>query len=199
MWRVGPSWSAGVEQGPDSVVSELTEPKPALLMRLMRFVPRFGRRVRDAGPVPVHDLRLPAQQRAAEPVDLWRTRDVLELETEPPDELQRKDTVGVRIDLPYAFLGSPDNTDLASRITGLEQPNKLGPAAVLVDAIVGHREETSAPIERVVLAAPVAEPVVLQPASALIHGLVRQLEKVERIGDLPSDWEHRVEHLATRP
>ena len=69
-------------------------------------------------------------------------------------------------------------------------------ALVTMDAgaLAGHDETSAAAVERVGLAAPVAERLVLHPASTLIERLVRQLHDVERVSDLDGVGEHRVEH-----
>ena len=89
----------------------------------------------------------------------------------------------------------PGHADFAAWIAGLEEADELGPA-VVVEAFVGLREEPPAPVQRVVLAASVAERVVLHPAPALIHRGVGDLDQMERIRDLPSGREHRVEDFA---
>jgi hypothetical protein len=68
--------------------------------------------------------------------------------------------------------------------------------ATLVEALVGLGEQTPGPVERVVLSAPVAEGLVLDPAAALVELRVRQLHEVERVSDEGGVSEAVLEGLA---
>ncbi len=78
------------------------------------------------------------------------------------------------------FLGVPGGADLAVGVAGVEQTQQLG-AALVVEAFVGLGQQSAGPVERIALAAPVAERVVLDPPAALIQLGVGQLAHVERV------------------
>jgi hypothetical protein len=83
------------------------------------------------------------------------------------------------------------------RVAGTKQAHQL---VVLIwrEALAGDREPAACAPERVIASAAVAEGLVLHAAPALIERLVGELHDVERIGDLDSVGEHRVEHRAIR-
>ncbi len=89
----------------------------------------------------------------------------------------------------------PRRADLALGIASFEQPAQLGVAAV-VEPFVGLRQEPPCAVERIGLAAPMTEGLVLHPASALVQLVVGQLGEVERIGDLAGMPQAFVEDLA---
>ena len=66
--------------------------------------------------------------------------------------------------------------------------------AVDTEALAGHDETSPTAVERVGLAAPMTERLVLHPASTLIQHLVGEAHDVERVRDLDGVREHRVEH-----
>jgi hypothetical protein len=61
---------------------------------------------------------------------------------------------------------------------------------------VGLGEQAAGPVERIALAAPVPQGVVLHSAAALVQLGIRQLAHVERVSDLGDVAEAVVEHLA---
>jgi hypothetical protein len=58
--------------------------------------------------------------------------------------------------------------NLPTGVAGLQQAEQLG-ASLLGEALVGSGEQTPAPVQRVVLVAPVAEGLVLRPALAFVE------------------------------
>lgn len=70
---------------------------------------------------------------------------------------------------------------------------------MVVESFVGLGEQPPGPVQRIRFVTPMAERVVLHPASALIELGVRQLHEMERISDLDRGGEHRGEHQAPRP
>ena len=99
------------------------------------------------------------------------------------DELGGEGGVVMLVDRADDLLGVPGRADLASRVAGVEQTEELG-AATVVEAFVGLGEQPAAAVERVVLVAPVAQGLVLDPPATLVELRVRQLHQVERIRDL---------------
>ncbi|HEV8065688.1 MAG TPA: hypothetical protein VGP46_12675 [Acidimicrobiales bacterium] len=84
------------------------------------------------------------------------------------------------VELADGFFGVPGRHHLAFGVTGPQEPEQPRPAVVF-EALVGHREEPPAAVERVVLPAPVAEGLVLHPPAALVELLVGQLDDLERV------------------
>ena len=72
-------------------------------------------------------------------------------------------------------------------------------AAVVVESFVGSGQESPGSVERVDLAAPMTQDLVLYPPAALVEALVGQADQVERVGDLDSVGQHGVEHGPIRP
>src|SRR5690606_19917042 len=143
------------------------------------------------------DLVPPAGDRAAELADLRWTRVVLEVRAEAGDELEADVGIGVVVDLADDLLGVPRHAHLALGVARLEQPHELLPTAI-VEAFVSSGEEPAGPVERVVLAAPMTEGLVLDPSTDLVETLVRELAHMERIRDLGGVGEHRVERQTPR-
>ena len=117
---------------------------------------------------------------------------------EPVDELLGELGVGVVVDRADDFLGVPGHAHLAFGVAGFEQAEQLG-AAALVETFVGLGQQATAAVERVGLAAAMAERLVLHPAAHLVELGVGQLDEMERIGDLGGVGQHRVEHRPIRP
>ena len=105
--------------------------------------------------------------------------------------------VVVAIELANGLLRVPGRGDFAVRVTGAKQAEQLPPALV-VEALVGLGEQPATAIERVGLAAPVAEGLVLHPPPALVELVVGELHHMERIGDLGGTRHHRVEDRPIR-
>ena len=148
--------------------------------------------------VPGGDLVTPAQDGPAELANLGRARVVLEIGAEPGDELESQGGIVVVIDRADDFLCVPRRADLAARIAGSEQTDELRSSPV-VEALVGLSEQSTAPIQRIVLAAQVTHGLVLQPTAALIEAGVGQLHEMKRISDLGCCGKHRVERQAPWP
>ena len=70
---------------------------------------------------------------------------------------------------------------------------------MVVEAFVGLGEQPPGPVQRIGFVTPMAESVVLHPASAFVELGVRQLHEMERISDLDRSGEHRGERQAPRP
>src|SRR3546814_240269 len=134
-------------------------------------------------------------QRPAERLDLFGAGLVLQIQAELGNELAGHDRIRDVVDAPHSLLRVPRRADLALGIASFEQPGQLGVTA-LVETFVGLRQEPPCAVERVVLAAPMTEGLVLHPASALVQLLVGQLGDVERISDLANMAEAFVEDLA---
>src|SRR5690606_23730181 len=99
---------------------------------------------------------------------------VLEVVAEPFDELAGEARVDV-VDATHGLLRMPRGAGLAPGIAGVEQSEQLG-AALVVEPFVGLGQQPAGPVERIVLAAPVAEGLVLDAAADLVEALVRQLD-----------------------
>jgi hypothetical protein len=98
----------------------------------------------------------------------------------------------VVIDRADDLLGVPSGAHFAPGIAGIQQAQQLR-ASTVVEAFVGAGEQPAGPVERIVLVAPVAEGLVLDPAANLIETLVGQLDQVERVRDLGRPGQHGVE------
>jgi len=103
----------------------------------------------------------------------------LEVLAEPVNERGGQIRVVVVIDAAHDFFGVPGSADLAVGVAGVEQTEQLG-AAGLVETLIGFGQQAPAPVQRVVLAAPVPAGVVLDPAAALIELGVGQLDDMEQ-------------------
>jgi hypothetical protein len=122
---------------------------------------------------------------------------VLEIGSEPGDELEGEVGVVVLVEPADDLFGVPRHPHLATRVAGLEKSHQLG-AATVVEPLISLREQASRSIERVVLVASVAERLVLDPPADLVEFLVRELHQMERISDLDRVGCHRVEHPPIR-
>ena len=80
-------------------------------------------------------------------------------------------------------------------ITGAEEAGELL-VAVVVESLLSLGEEASAPVERVGLAAPMPEGLVLHPSPALVELGVGELDHMERIGDQGGIGHHDLEHAS---
>jgi len=89
----------------------------------------------------------------------------------------------------------PGHAHLAAGVTRGEQAAELRVTG-LVEAFVGLGEQAPGPVERVVLAASVAEGVVLHPPAAFIQLRVGELDHMERVSDLRDMSEGLREGLA---
>jgi len=147
--------------------------------------------------MPRRELGAPAGDRAPEALHLGRTRVVLEIDAELSDELDGEVGVGDRVDRAHDFFGVPRHAHLTSRVAGFEQAPQLR-VSVVVQAFMCDRHQLADPKQRVSIAAPVAEGVVLDAAAGLVEHEVRQLDDVKWIGNLSCVREHRVEHRPIR-
>ena len=86
----------------------------------------------------------------------------------------------------------PRQADLAAGIAGGEQAPELG-IATLAEPFVRGDQQPPRPIERVVLAAAVAQGLVLDAAADLVEGVVAEPNDVERVRDLLSFAQRCVE------
>jgi hypothetical protein len=145
-------------------VGEAAEPERDALDALDQVVDGFGRPVAHLGLVPGGDLGGPPNDRAAELGDLGWARVVLEVDTEPLDELDCQVGVGDAVDRPHDFLGVPGHAHSAARVARLREPEQLLLAAV-VETLVRAGEQTSGSVERIVLAAPVPEGLSSRPST----------------------------------
>ncbi len=75
--------------------------------------------------MPGGDLVAPADDNPAELADLRWARVVLEVGTEPSDELQGEGRVVVVIDRSDNLFGVPRSADLAARVTASSSPSSL--------------------------------------------------------------------------
>lgn len=81
------------------------------------------------------------------------------------------------------LVGVPGEPHLASGVANAQQAHQAF-AAIIAEAFAGHHQPASDPVERIVLASPMADGLVLHSASALVERSVGQPHDVERIGDL---------------
>ncbi len=144
------------------------------LHALDEVVGRFGGTLGDVGSVPGGDLVPPADQGASEGADLGWTRGVLEVDAELVDHLEGEVGVAVVIEAADHLLCVPGIAYFASEVAGIEQATEAGLAA-FVEAFMGLGEQAAAPIQRVGLAAPVAEGLVLNSTADLVEALVGQV------------------------
>ena len=154
--------------GADPVVVEAAEPERHPLDPLDQVVDRFGRAVGHVGAVPGDDLVSPPAERAAEGAHLERHLGVRRSRTSSStNSAARVGRCGRRW---------TRTTSLACQATAprrwgspaASRPSSLV-SAVDVEAFVGHGEQAAAPVERIVLAAPMAERLVLHPAATLVE------------------------------
>ena len=92
----------------------------------------------------------------------------MEVSAELGAELCGEVGVGDLVDGTDDFFGVPRRPDLPAGITGLEQPVQSLVASV-VEAFVCLGQQAAGPIQRVVLAAPMPQGLVLDPTAALIE------------------------------
>jgi len=145
------------------------------------------------GLVPRGDRVSPAKQRSTEGAHLFWARRVLEVVAELVDELHGELRVVVVVDGAHHLFGVPGQADLASGVTGGEESRELG-LALVVEALVGLGEQTTAPVERVVLAPSVPERLVLHAPSVLVELGVGELDHVEGVCDQGRFRQVRLEH-----
>jgi hypothetical protein len=88
----------------------------------------------------------------------------------------------VAVELSDGLLGVPGGGDLALRVSGFEQVEQLG-SAVFAQALLGHGEKSTSPIEGVVLSASMTERLVLDSTADLIKLGRGELDHMERVGD----------------
>jgi hypothetical protein len=105
-------------------VREAPEPERHPLDPLDQIVQRLGRPVGDVCSVPGGDLMSPAQDGAAELADFGRTRFVLQIGTEPSDELEREVRVVVVIDRADHLLRVSRGAHLVAGIAGAARSGK---------------------------------------------------------------------------
>ncbi len=90
--------------------------------------------------------------------------------------------VGDVVDGSYDLFGVPGVADLAVWVAGGEQAEQLG-LSVFVETLMGLGQQASGSIERIMLASPVSQRVVLHPSTALVELGVGQLHQMKRVGD----------------
>ncbi len=115
----------------------------------------------------------------------------MEILAESVNELGGDVGVVVRVNLADGLFGVPRGLDLVAGIAGAQQAEELG-ATGLAEPLISSSEQSPDPIQRIVLAASVAEGLVLDPAAALVQLGVREADHVERVGDLGGVGQHRV-------
>ena len=98
------------------------------------------------------------------------------------DEQCRVGSVVGEVDVAHGLLGQPGAEELVARVPDA-QTEQHPVAAALVEAFVTGEEQLADPIQRVGLAAPMAEGLVLDPAPDLIDAPVPDPNDMERIGD----------------
>ena len=118
--------------------------------------------------MPCRDLGAPAGDRAPEALDLGRAGVVLEIDAELGHELDGEVGVADLVDRADDFFGGPGQADLAVGVVGVEQAAQFRVSGG-VEAFVGDRHQLADPVERVGLAAPVAERVVPHAADAIVR------------------------------
>ena len=147
--------------------------------------------------MPCGDLVTPADDGPAELTNLGRAGLVLEIGTEPVDELGGQIRVGDGVDRSHNLLGMPRGADLAVRVAGAEETQQLG-APLGVEPFVGLGQQPPTSVEGIVLAASMAQGLVLDPPADLVDPLVGQLHQMERVGDLDRVGQHGVERQPPR-
>src|SRR5271165_6619474 len=143
--------------------------------------------------VPGEDLLLPALEGPPERTDLDGVVRVGHVVDEPVDPLTGERLVVVAVDSTDGFFGVPGGGHLPLGVAGAQEAQQLL-ASFVVEAFVSLGEQTTTPVEGVVLVAPVAHGLVLDPTAALVELGVGQLGHVERIGHLGGVGQHLVEH-----
>jgi hypothetical protein len=120
--------------------------------------------------MPRRDLVTPANDGPSELTNLGRAGLVLEIVTEPIDELGSQISIADGVDRSCDFLGLPGGADLLVWVAGFEEAQLLG-AALGVEPFIGLGQQPATPVEGIVLATPMAQGLVLDPPTDLIDPL----------------------------
>src|SRR5271167_27565 len=152
-----------MQQDSKSVVLEAGEAPTGPLDLLHAEVLALGRAVRCTSPVVVQDLLPPPMQGVAEGADLL---DVVGPATGDGLVEQHGGVFWIvgEIDVTDRLLGQPRTEQLVVGITQ-PQPEQQAVVSSLVEPFGPLQQELSDPVERIVLPAPVAEGLVLDPPS----------------------------------
>lgn len=134
---------------------------------LDEVVHRLGRPVRDRCLVPGQDVVPPAAERARERAQLFGHVVVCHVDHEFVEVGGSQCGIRDVVELMHGLFGVPAHAHFSLGVTGLEEPDELR-LALFVETLVGLGEQPAAPIERVVLPAPVAEGVVLDAPGTLV-------------------------------
>ena len=155
---------AGVEQRPDPVVSESSEPEGGAFDAFDQVVDCFGGAVGDPSLMPVDDLVMPTPQRATQPGQLRWTVRVGEVVGEftqiGAGELGAVDV----IEAAQGLFGVPRQAHLALGVACGEQAAEFGVGVFAEPFMSGDQQPSHTP-QRVLFAATVAQGVVLDPAA----------------------------------
>jgi hypothetical protein len=174
-------FDAAVQQESEPIVLEVAEAVPDALDLLDQQVHGFGGSVGQAGAVPAEDLVLPPPDGGGEAAELGDVgTPAVDVEAlEPPSSLALR-AGGVY--LPQQLLGEVGGADLAGGVAGVEPGLNASPPS-LGQPFVSDEQLAADPVQRLTLASPVAEGVLLHPAADLVQGGVAQSHGVEVIDD----------------
>jgi hypothetical protein len=166
-------WGAAAQEESEPIVVEVPESEAEPFDVLDDQVGALGRRVRQPGAVPAQERDLPTGDRAGEAFELGHVAAIAVLVEgdEPPAGLEG---VGREVGLAQQFLSEVGGADLALGVAGIQPGEDTGEAG-RVEAVVAGEQPAADPVERVGLAASVAQGVVLGAAADLIEGAVGEV------------------------
>ena len=169
-----------MEEKSESVVGEVAEAVADAFDLFDEGVGRFGRPVGHSCGVEVGEqLVAPAVEGAGQPHQFGDLvgGDGGEPGQQPP--LGLSSGLGL-VDQPEVLGGDPSSGDLLVIVAGVESDQHPGPG-VLTVMIVSATQQPADPEQRITLAAPVAEGVVLDPSADLVDCVEAEPDDMERI------------------
>jgi hypothetical protein len=170
-------WGAAAQERPGSIVVEVPEPEAERLDVLDDEAGAFGGGVGEPGAVPAQDRCLPAGDGAGEPFELGHLAAgaVVVEGHDPPPGLKG---VAGKVGVAQQFLGEVGGANLAFGVAGIEPGEHAGEPGG-VEAVVASEQPSTDPVERIALAAPVAQGVVLGAVANLVERGVGEADHVK--------------------
>ncbi len=165
------------QKEPEPIVVEVAESMADSADLLDEQVHGLGGSVRQPGGVVGEHLVLPGGDGLGQPAHLGD----LHLGAPPVERSQRppgSERVGGGIHGTKELLGRPGGADLVEAVPG-GQAGGDADSASLTEALGTHQQQAADAIERIALASPVAEHLLLHPAPHVVHGGVGQANGVE--------------------
>jgi hypothetical protein len=172
-------------------VLESAEAVAAAFHLLDAQVEAFGRTVGSAGGVVSEDLGSPRGEGAAEGADLF---DVVFGASNDGfvDEQRRLLGIVGEVDVAHGFLGQPGADDFVVRVTDT-QSEQHPVVAALVETFATGQEQLADPIQRIGLAAPMLQRLVLDAAADLVDAAVGDAHHMKRVSHPGGVSEVRIE------